>query len=115
MDYVRILQINACCKYHISGWPEEQVVNYLAQDGWVEPATARRVFRYFSHPYNGLYYPAYYYGRWIVTYAYDRIPEEKRPLFFSICYEEPHSTATFIRRIEAITGTSFDPIRMAQE
>lgn len=111
----RILEINACYHYHVDGASKEQVVEELMSGGWMERAVAERVFRYFSHPYNSLYYPSYYYGRWILTYAYDRFSKEDRALFFKTAYDEPHSTATFIRRIEDLTGEPFDPVAMAQE
>ena len=115
IDYIRILQINACCKYHLDGCTEEEAVSYMTQEGWIEPSVARRVFRYFAHPFNGLYYPSYYYGRWIVTYAFDRIKPEQRAAFFKMLYTEPHSTATFIEAIERMTGKAFDPVEMAQQ
>lgn len=111
----RILEINACYHYHVDGASEEQVVSELMSDGWMEEAVARRVFRYFSHPFNSLYYPSYYYGRWILTYAYDRFDEKDREVFFQTAYDVPHSTGTFIRRIEELTGKPFDPVTMAQE
>lgn len=113
LAYIRILEVSACCAYHIEHKSHDEVIADLTKDGWVEPVVAERVFRYFSHPVNGLYYPAYYFGRWIITYAYNRIQAGQRAEFFHICYEEPHSTATFIRRIEELTGEPFDPVTMA--
>lgn len=114
LQYVRILEINACYRYHVLGQSKEEVIAFLMQDGWVEEVVAERVFRYFSHPFNGLYYPAYFYGRWILTYAFDRFKPEDRAQFFHYAYDEPHSTRTFIKRIEDYTGEPFDPITMAQ-
>lgn len=114
LEYVRIIEINSCYHYHVDKWSKEKLIHEATKDGWVEPKVAERVFTYYSHPFNGLYYPSYYYGRWIVTYAYDRFTPETRPLFFKIAYEEPHSTGSFIRRIEEVTGEPFDPVKMAQ-
>ena len=115
IDCTRILQMNGCYLHNVDGLSERETVAYMAQDGWMEPAVAERVFRYMAHPFNGLYYPAYYYGRWIVTYAYDRIPAEKRRDFLRMLYTEPHSTATFLREVERLTGAPFDPVAMAQK
>ncbi|MDO4489648.1 MAG: hypothetical protein Q4B85_01035 [Lachnospiraceae bacterium] len=110
----RILEINACYHYHVEGASREQVIQELTGDGWFEQTVAERVFRYFSHPLNSLYYPSYYYGRWIMTYAYDCFAPEDRELFFRTAYDVPHTTGTFIRRIEELTGEAFDPVTMAQ-
>ncbi|MCQ2509965.1 MAG: DUF885 domain-containing protein [Lachnospiraceae bacterium] len=110
----RILEINACYHYHVEGASREQVIDELISDGWMEREVAERVFRYFSHPFNSLYYPSYYYGRWILTYAYDRFAKEDRELFLRTAYDVPNSTGTFIRRIEELTGEPFDPVAMAQ-
>ena len=114
IDYVRILQVNACYKYHVGELDAEEAARYMYQDGWCAEAVARRVVRYFSHPYNGLYYPAYFYGRWIVSYAYDLFDDSNRHAFYQMAYEEPHSTGSFIRRVKELTGKDFDPITMAQ-
>lgn len=114
LEYVRIIEINSCYHYHVSHWTREKLIAEATKDGWVEQKVAERVFTYYGHPFNGLYYPAYYYGRWLVTYAYDRFPAEKRAEFFKIAYGEQHSTKSFIRRIEEVTGKPFDPVTMAQ-
>lgn len=115
IDCIRILQINACCKHYLEKCGEEETVSYMTQGGWIEPSAAKRVYRYFAHPFNGLYYPAYYYGRWIVTYAFDGIAPEQRQEFYRELYAKPHSTATFIQMIKDMTGKPFDPVSMAQQ
>lgn len=114
LEYVRILEINGCYHCNVENWSREELVAYATKDGWIEPQVAERVYTYYSQKFNKYYYPAYFYGRWIITYAYDRIPVEKRKEFFHMAYGTPHSTRSFIRRIEEITGEPFDPVTMAQ-
>ena len=115
LEYVRILEINSCYHYHVDHWPKADLIEAATCDGWIEPEVAERVYTYYGHPLNGLYYPSYYYGRWIVTYAYDRFDKERREEFFRMAYGEVHSTGSFIRRVEEMTGAPFDPVTMAQK
>ncbi len=115
LEYVRILEVTACYQHHVEHRTKEDIIAGLTADGWVEPVVAERVYRYFSHPVNGLYYPAYFYGRWIVTYAYDRLAPEQREDFFRFAYGQPNSTPMFIRHIAELTGQPFDPVALAEQ
>lgn len=109
MDLQRMLQQNGCFYYNCEGRSQEDVVRYMTADGWYSEIEANNTFRYFSNPYKKIYYPCYYYGRWIMQQAYDRFPKERRQEFFHMVYETPQTNSTLIKSMEAVLGEPFDP------
>lgn len=109
MDLQRMLQTNACFFYNDQGWTKEQVMDYMTKDGWYSEIEATNTFNYFSHEYKSLYYPCYYYGRWIMQQAYDRYPRDRREEFFQMIYDTPQTNSTLIAAVAEATGAPFNP------
>ncbi len=109
LDLQRMLQENANFFYNVEGMSREDVLHYMTKDGWYGEVEAGNTFRYFSNPYKKLYYPCYYYGRWIIQQSYDRFPKERRREFFHMIYEIPQTNETLFRCVEEATGEPFNP------
>lgn len=108
-DLQRMLQMQGYYKYHVEGASKEEVVEYMLSTGIASRIEAENACKFFTHPVQQYYYPAYYYGRWMIYEAYERIPKERRNEFFRFLYDMPHTNETFIKGIADMTGKAFDP------
>lgn len=108
-DLQRMLQMQGYYKYHVEGASKEEVVEYMLSTGIASRIEAENACKFFTHPVQQYYYPAYYYGRWMIYEAYERIPKERRNEFFRFLYDMPHTNETFIKGIADMTGQAFDP------
>lgn len=108
-DLQRMLQMQGYYKYHVEGASKEEVVEYMLSTGIASRIEAENACKFFTHPVQQYYYPAYYYGRWMIYEAYERIPKERRNEFFCFLYDMPHTNETFIKGIADMTGKAFDP------
>ena len=110
MDLQRMYQTNASFFYNVEGWGKDEVIRYMLGTGWYSEVEANNTFRYFSNYYKRIYYPCYYYGRWIIQQAYDLFPKDKKEQFFEMIYDTPQTNSTLINAVREATGVSdFDP------
>lgn len=109
LDMQRIATTNACYYVNTGSMNREEAIEYMAKTGYVKEVEAGLAYRFFSDPIQRLYYPSYYYGRWMIGRAYDSVSVEARPAFFKTLYDTPHTTRTFIQAIAELTGKPFDP------
>lgn len=109
LDLRRMLQMQGCYLYHVEGASKEKVVEYMQSTHIFTQLEAENTYKFFSHPVQRYYYPAYYYGRWMIGEAYDKIPKEKRKEFFHFLYDLPHTNETFCNGIEKMLGEPFSP------
>ncbi|MDZ5471327.1 hypothetical protein SM124_06160 [Bacillus sp. 31A1R] len=115
LDLQRMYQTNACYMYNLGHSSKEEVLDYMMNQGSMNSVEAGNSFTFFSDPIQRTYYPAYYYGRWMVGLAYDATPVEKRQDYFKILYDTPHTTVTFIDAISHLIGTEFVPFVVRPE
>jgi hypothetical protein len=108
LDYQRMFTTNACFMYNLGQVSREEAIDYLINKGGITEIEANNAFRFFSDPIQKTYFPCYYYGRWMVGNAYKETPKEKRSEYFSILYDTPHTTKTFINAISKLHGVEFD-------
>lgn len=108
LDYQRMFTTNACYMYNLGQVSKEEAIDYLINKGGITEIEANNAFRFFSDPIQKTYFPCYYYGRWMVGNAYKETPKEKREDYFSILYDTPHTTKTFIKAISKLHGEEFD-------
>lgn len=108
LDYQRMFTTNACYMFNLGQVSEEEAIDYLINKGGITEIEANNAFRFFSDPIQKTYFPCYYYGRWMVGNAYKETPKEKREEYFSILYDTPHTTKTFIKAISKLNGKEFD-------
>ncbi|MEH7885162.1 hypothetical protein V7654_12680 [Bacillus sp. JJ1609] len=108
LDYQRMFTTNACFMYNLGQVSREEAIDYLIKKGGITEIEANNAFRFFSDPIQKTYFPCYYYGRWMVGNAYKETPKEKRSEYFSILYDTPHTTKTFIKAISKLHGVEFD-------
>jgi hypothetical protein len=108
LDYQRMFTTNACYMYNLGQVSKEEAIDYLINKGGITEIEANNAFRFFSDPIQKTYFPCYYYGRWMVGNAYKETPKEKREEYFSILYDTPHTTKTFIKAISNLHGKEFD-------
>ncbi|WP_186567234.1 hypothetical protein [Lawsonibacter celer] len=112
MDLQRMYQTNANYYYNAEGWSKEKVIEYMLSTGWYSEIEANNTFRYFSNRYKAIYYPCYYYGRWIIQAGYEAFPKERREEYFHIIYDIPQTNSTLIKAVREATGKSdFDPFQ----
>ncbi|MFI3213945.1 MAG: hypothetical protein R3Y24_11430 [Eubacteriales bacterium] len=109
LDLRRMIQMQACYMYHVDDVMEVDVVKYILNSQLFTEVEARNTIRFFTHPVQRYYYPAYYYGRWMIGKAYDKIPKGKRTEFFHFLYDLPHTNETFCKGIEEMIGQEFKP------
>lgn len=110
MDLQRMYQTNASYYYNVEGKSKEEVIAYMTSTGWYSEIEANNTFRYFSNRYKGIYYPCYYYGRWIMAAGYDQFPRERRQEYYNMIYNIPQTNSTLIKSIREATGNmDFDP------
>lgn len=115
LDLQRMIQTSGCYLYHVEGCSAEEVVAYMLKPGFYTRVEAENSCRFFSHPVQRYYYPAYYYGRWMIAYAYDSVPKDKRGEFFRLLYDRPHTNETLIREVSELTGKGFDPFARIEQ
>lgn len=108
-DLQRLAQMQAYIKYHVEGQSKEEVIQYMMETGIFSRIEAENCTKFFTHPVQQYYYPAYYYGRWMIYEGYELMPKERRGEFFRFLYDLPHTNETFIKGISDMTGTKFDP------
>lgn len=108
LDYQRMFTTNACFLYNLGEMKKEEAVNYLVEQGGITKIEANNAFRFFSDPVQKTYFPCYYYGRWMVGNAYAQTPKDKRQEYFSILYDTPHTTTTFIKAISKLLDKDFN-------
>jgi hypothetical protein len=108
LDYQRMFTTNACYMYNLGQVSRQEAIDYLINKGGITEIEANNAFRFFSDPIQKTYFPCYYYGRWMVGNAYKKTPKEKREDYFSILYDTPHTTKTFIKAISKLHGEEFD-------
>jgi len=108
-DLRRMLQTDACYLYNVEKQSKEDVIHFMVKDGWYSGIEAVNTFRYFSMFYLNIYYPCYYYGRWIMQQAYDLYPREKLSEFYRMIYDTPHTNSTLIKAVSEATGKPFNP------
>jgi hypothetical protein len=109
LDMQRVATTNACYLVNTGQATREEAVTYMARVGLVDEGQAQRACDFFTDAVQKMYYPAYYYGRWMVGKAYDLVAEEQRQEYFKILYDTPHTTNTFVEAIARLTGKEFDP------
>jgi len=110
-DLQRMLQTQGCYLANEEGLGKEDVVQYMLSKGIYNRIEAENSYKYFTNPVGRYYYPSYYYGRWMIAGAYDRVPREKRGEFFHMLYDFPHTNETFIKEAGALIGDpAFDPL-----
>lgn len=110
LDLQRILQMQGCYLYHVEGYTKEETIEYMLSAGIFTPVEAENTFNFFTHPVQQYYYPAYYYGHWMIYEAYERVPKAKRGEFFHLLYDYPHTNETFIKEVGELIGEAFDPL-----
>ena len=108
LDYQRMFTTNACYMYNLGEVAKDEAINYMINHGGITEIEANNAFRFFSDPVQKTYFPSYFYGRWMVGNAYKETPKEKRQEYFSILYDTPHTTKTFIKAISNLNGKPFD-------
>ncbi|WDL98424.1 hypothetical protein [Alicyclobacillus sp. ALC3] len=109
LDLQRIGMTNASYFVNMGQMHHDDAIGYMERVGRLRQTEAALAYRFFTDPVQRLYYPCYYYGRWMVERAYDTAGPAKRADFFRILYDTPHTTSTFIRAVQDLTGQSFDP------
>lgn len=108
LDYQRMFTTNACYMFNLGHVSKEEAVNYMINRGGITEIEANNAFRFFSDPVQKTYFPCYFHGRWMVGNAYKETPKEKRKEYFSILYDTPHTTKTFIKAISKLNGKPFN-------
>lgn len=110
MDLQRLYQTTACYMYNVEKKSAREVVKYMVDTGWYSEVEAQNSLRMFKFSFGSIYYPGYFYGRWLVQNAYDAIPVEKRPELFHLLYETPQTNKTLIDAVKKLTGNNeFEP------
>jgi len=115
IDMQRMAQTNACFLFNDGDIDKAEAIEYMKKEGNLGDVEANNCYRFFSDPIQKTYYPAYYYGRWMVGKAYDTVPKEKRGAYFAELYDTPHTTNTFINAVSKLTGTEFRPFDQAKK
>ncbi|MCM3764663.1 hypothetical protein [Neobacillus niacini] len=108
LDYQRMFMTNACYLYNLGEVSKDEAIDYMVNRGGITEIEANNCFRFFSDPVQKTYYPCYYHGRWMVGNSYKETPKEKRAKYFSILYDTPHTTNTFIKAISQLNDKPFD-------
>jgi hypothetical protein len=110
MDLQRMYQTNANYFYNVEKQSKDEAIGYMLSTGWYSEVEANNTFRYFSNRYKAVYYPCYYYGRWIIQKSYDLFPKDKKEDYYKIIYDTPQTNSTLIKAVREATGASdFDP------
>lgn len=109
LDMQRIAMTNACYYVNTGQMRRDEAISYMWKKGYVKPLEAGLAYRFFTDPIQRLYYPSYYYGRWMIGRAYDSVPVARRPEFFKTIYDSPHTTRTFVQAITDLCNRPFLP------
>lgn len=110
MDLQRLYQTTACYLYHVEHKSKDEVVKYMVDTGWYSPIEAENTTRMFTFSFGAIYYPGYYYGRWLVQKAYDLVPASHRAELFRLLYTMPQTNRTLIDAVRKFPGCAdFDP------
>lgn len=109
LDYQRMFMTNACYLYNLGQFKKDESIHYMVECGGITEIESNNVFRFFSDPVQKTYYPSYYYGRWMIGNSYAITPKEKRKEYFSILYDTPHTTNTFIKAIRNLNEEYYNP------
>ena len=110
LDLMRLYQMQACWMRHVEEAPEADVIDYMLRDGIMTKVEASNTLRFATHPVQMYYYPAYYYGHWLVYGCYEAVPAEKKEAFFRLLYDRPHTNETLIAETEELVGRKLDPL-----
>ena len=98
MDLQRMYQTNANYFYNVEKRPKKAVLSYMLDTGWYSEIEAENTFRYFSDHYKSIYYPSYYYGRWMIQRAYDIYKKDGKELeFYKLIYATPQTNSTLLK------------------
>jgi len=114
LDMQRIATTNACYYVNTGQMGRAEAIAYMAKTGYVKELEAGLAYRFFTDSIQRLYYPSYYYGRWMIGRAYDSVPVAARKTFFQILYDTPHTTRTFINAVSDLIERPFDPFNESQ-
>lgn len=115
MDLQRLYQTTACYLYHVEHKTKDEVVKYMVDTGWYSPVEAENTTRMFTFSFGAIYYPGYYYGRWLVQNAYDAVPASHRNELFRLLYTTPQTNRTLIDAVRKIPGCeAFEPYKGIQ-
>lgn len=109
LDLQRIGMTNACTYVNTGQMSKAQAIAYMGKVGYLHDVEAGLAYRFFTDPIQRIYYPSYYYGRWMVGRAYDSVTPAQRQQYFHALYDTPHTTSTFIAAVAEIIGRPFDP------
>lgn len=109
LDFQRMAQTNACFLTNLHGAGEAEAISYMMQAGGMTEIEARNSYRFFTHPVQRIYYPTYYFGRWLVGMSYELIAPAHREAYFKLLYDTPQTNSTFTDAIGKMTGKTFDP------
>ena len=110
LDLQRLYQQQAAYMFHVEEAPREDVIAYMMKDGVFTQVEAENTLRFATHPVQKYYYPSYYYGHRLVWELYEAMPREKRPEFFRLLYDRPHTSHTLILEASELAGRALDPL-----
>ena len=110
LDLQRMRQQQGFYLYHIEGASKEDVFQLMRKDSLSSEVEANNFLNFMSHPVQQYYYPAYYYGHWIVHELYEAVPQEKWGDFFRLLYDRPHTNETLILETSELVGRKLDPL-----
>jgi hypothetical protein len=114
LDLQRMATTNACYLFNLGHINKVEAVEYMKDKGIMNSIEAENAYRFFSNPVKKIYFPCYYHGRWMVGKSYDLVSVEKRSEYFTVLYDTPHTTTTFIEAIRSLTGHEFNPFDDAE-
>lgn len=109
LDMQRIGTTNACYYVNTGSMDKDEAVAYMGRVGKMKELEAGLAYRFFTDSIQRLYYPSYYYGRWMIGRAYDAVRKDQRAEYFHILYDTPHTTSTFNNAISELIGRPFRP------
>lgn len=109
LDLQRIGTTNACYYVNTGQMNQQEAIHYMGRVGRMKEVEANLAYRFFTDRIQRTYYPAYYYGRWMIGRAYDSVTPEQRGEYFRILYDTPHTTNTFNAAISDLIGRPFRP------
>ena len=110
LDLQRMLQQQACFMYYVKGASKEDITQFMMKDNIYNSVEVNNTIRFFTHPVQRYYYPAYYYGRWLVYGCYESVPKAKRGEFFRLLYDRPHTNETLVMETSELVGKKIDPL-----
>jgi hypothetical protein len=100
MDLQRMYQTNANYFYNVEKRSKSAVLAYMLDAGWYSEIEAENTFKYFSDHYKSIYYPSYYYGRWMVQRIFDLFKNESNAReFYKLIYTVPQTNSTLMKTL----------------